>query len=84
MERCRRCFPNFGDTRSSWYPFCKRKTLARSKTLVLAISSNTRRLTLPDGTKTLGLVMWRKVNGKWQYRKPTLEEEDDYVSRDAW
>jgi hypothetical protein len=43
-----------------------------------------RAATLPDGTKTLGLVMRRKVDGKWQYRKPTLEEEDDYVSRDAW
>jgi len=28
--------------------------------------------------------MRRKVNGKWQYRSPTAEEEADYVASEAW
>lgn len=30
------------------------------------------------------LVMRRKVNGKWQYRSPTPEEEADYVASEGW
>ena len=30
------------------------------------------------------LVMRRKVNGEWQYRSPTPEEEADYVASEGW
>ncbi len=30
------------------------------------------------------LVMRRKVNGEWQYRSPTPEEEADYVASESW
>ena len=30
------------------------------------------------------LVMRRKVDGEWQYRSPTPEEEADYVAAEAW
>jgi hypothetical protein len=30
------------------------------------------------------LVMRRKVNGEWQYRLPTPEEEADYVASEIW
>lgn len=29
-------------------------------------------------------IMRRKVNGEWQYRPKTPEEEADYESRNAW
>jgi len=28
--------------------------------------------------------MRRKVNGKWQYRSPTPEEEAEYVASEGW
>ena len=43
-----------------------------------------RALTLPDGTSTHGLVMRRKIDGKWCHRRATAEEEADYVSCEAW
>jgi hypothetical protein len=39
---------------------------------------------LIDGTSAWGPLMRRKVMGKWQYRKCTEEEEQDYVSREGW
>jgi hypothetical protein len=35
---------------------------------------------LPSGR----LVMRRKVDGKWEYRAPTPEEEADYVASEGW
>ena len=43
-----------------------------------------RAIDLSDGTSTSGLVMRRKIDGKWRYRRATPDEEADYVSRDAW
>lgn len=31
-----------------------------------------------------GLTMRRKVNGQWQYRMPSSDEERDYVEDAAW
>lgn len=43
------------------------------------------RLTLIDGREFAGhIVMRRKVEGAWQYRECTADEEHDYVSREAW
>lgn len=39
---------------------------------------------LPDGTSTDHLVMRRKIEGKWHYRRATAEEQADYASREAW
>ncbi len=41
-------------------------------------------VTLPDGSKTRRLVMRRKIDGKWDCRLATPEEEAEYMSRDAW
>jgi hypothetical protein len=35
---------------------------------------------LPTGR----LVMRRKVDGEWQYRSPTPEEEADYLASEVW
>jgi hypothetical protein len=35
---------------------------------------------LPSGR----LIMRRKVNGKWEYRMPTPEEETDYIASEGW
>lgn len=43
-----------------------------------------RAVELPDGSSTRDLVMRRKIDGKWHYRRATAEEEADYVSREAW
>lgn len=42
------------------------------------------RATLPDGSKSGYLVMRRRVNGEWEYRIPTAEEETDYISDEIW
>jgi hypothetical protein len=40
---------------------------------------------LPDGLRDRHLIVRRRVNGKWEYRSPTLpEEEAEYVACDAW
>lgn len=39
---------------------------------------------LLDGTWASGRLMRRKVNGEWQYRKPTDEELFEKFSREAW
>lgn len=41
-------------------------------------------VTLPDGTSSGRLVMRRMVEGRWEYRAPTKEEEAEYVSSEAW
>jgi hypothetical protein len=41
-------------------------------------------VSLPDGSKTRGLLMRRKSGSKWNYRRPTLEEEAEFMSLDAW
>jgi hypothetical protein len=38
--------------------------------------------TLMDGTQSTDLVMRRRINGKWEYRKPTDAEVLNYES--AW
>jgi len=40
--------------------------------------------TLIDGTRAYGLLMRRRLNGGWVYRRPTQEEEAEWASRDAW
>lgn len=40
--------------------------------------------TLNTGERHRGLLMRRKVDGVWEYRRPTATEESDYVSGDAW
>jgi hypothetical protein len=42
------------------------------------------RHTLTNGDKASGLLMRRKRNGKWEYRRPTPVEESEYVSSEAW
>jgi hypothetical protein len=38
--------------------------------------------TLIDGTRARGELMRRRVNGQWQYRRPTDEEtSDEYSAR---
>jgi hypothetical protein len=39
---------------------------------------------LPQGLRKHRLVMRRKANGKWQYRAPTSEEEENYVACESW
>jgi uncharacterized protein (DUF427 family) len=39
---------------------------------------------LPHDLRERRLVMRRRVNGMWQYRSPTPEEEEEYVASDAW
>jgi hypothetical protein len=36
--------------------------------------------TLIDGTKAIGELMRRRVNGEWQYRGPTEQEAADEYS----
>ena len=40
--------------------------------------------TLIDGQRTNGLLMQRKVDGQYEYREPTPEEEEEYLSQVAW
>ena len=38
--------------------------------------------TLTDGSRARGLLMARRVNGVWQYRRPTeAEEAEDFHTR---
>jgi hypothetical protein len=41
-------------------------------------------VSLADGTKASGLLMRRKRDGRWEYRPPTPEEEENYVCCEAW
>lgn len=36
--------------------------------------------TLVDGTKAHGVLARRRVNGEWQYRLPTADEEEEYAT----
>lgn len=40
--------------------------------------------TLVTGERAHGLLMRRKVDGVWEYRRPTPAEESDYVSMEGW
>ncbi len=41
-----------------------------------------REQTLMDGSRANGLLMARRVNGEWQYRRPTeAEENEDFHTR---
>ena len=35
--------------------------------------------TLTDGSRAGGLLMGRRINGQWQYRRPTDEECAEYM-----
>lgn len=39
---------------------------------------------LVDGGYGRGTLMRRKVNGEWQYRRLTADEEEDITDRRAW
>lgn len=39
---------------------------------------------LVDGTMGRGTLMRRFVNGEWQYRRLTADEEEDITDRRAW
>jgi hypothetical protein len=39
---------------------------------------------LPHSLRERHLIMRRRVNGKWEYRSPTPEEEEDYVTAEIW
>ncbi|MGZ3409636.1 MAG: hypothetical protein ACXWJW_02760 [Xanthobacteraceae bacterium] len=39
---------------------------------------------LIDGTSATGPLMRRKVDGKWQYRKLTPDEESERLADVAW
>jgi hypothetical protein len=43
-------------------------------------------ITLDDGTRVkIGQpIMRRYVDGKWQYRQPTADEMQDFLSGDGW
>jgi hypothetical protein len=43
-----------------------------------------RAVELSDGTSTRGLVLRRKIDGRWHYRRATPEEEANYVSCEIW
>jgi hypothetical protein len=40
--------------------------------------------TLITGERERGLLMRRKLDGAWEFRRPTPREEEDFVSSDAW
>lgn len=42
------------------------------------------RRTLLDGSRHSGLLMRRRVNGKWQYRLPTKDEENHWCDGLPW
>ena len=39
---------------------------------------------LIDGQLARGPLMRRKVDGRWEYRKMTPEEEAEYMNIEAW
>ncbi len=42
------------------------------------------KLTTDEYSSPPELLMRRRENGGWCYRRPTADEETDYVSREAW
>lgn len=41
-------------------------------------------VTTIDGERVVDLVARRRINGKWEYRRPTQEENEEYVKDNAW
>ena len=39
---------------------------------------------LIDGSKSSGLLMRQKIDGRWQYREMTKIEEGQWNNADAW